>query len=222
MLEASEALEKLITLADPSADARVLAEALISRYGSLSMLLAAPPEDLTRVEGVRAPLAQLLRLLPSMARYDALDSFGPRPDVSTFRRAEGYMAALYVGRAYEHFFLLCLNSDGRLIRTALITRGTLDETAFYLRNMLDEALKAKAYAVVLAHNHPGGTSEPSQGDVSATRLAIRALSKVGVLVLDHAIIADGRALSMRAAGAIDESEFLDQAPGEALLRGWLG
>ena len=87
---------------------------------------------------------------------------------------------------------------------------------------MDEALKAKAHAVILAHNHPGGTSEPSHGDVSATRLAIRALSKMGIWVLDHAIIADGRALSMRAAGAIEESEFLNQSPEDKLLRGWLG
>ena len=221
MLEASQALEKLIALADPGADARAVAGALLTRYGSLLAVLAAPAEDLTRVEGVRAPLAQLLRLMPPMARYDALDGFGVRPDVSTFRRAEGYLSALYIGREYEHFYLLCLGQDGRLIKPALVTRGTLDETAFYLRNILDEALKARAYAVVLSHNHPGGTAEPSQGDVSATRLAIRALSKVGVMVLDHAIIADGRALSMRAAGVIDETDFLAQSPGDKLLVHWL-
>jgi DNA repair protein RadC len=221
VLDASHALEKLIALADTSADARAVAGALLSRYGSLLAVLAAPAEDLTRVEGVRAPLAQLLRLMPPMARYDALDGFGPRPDVSTFKRAEGYLSALYIGRDYEHFYLLCLGQDGRLAKAALITRGTLDETAFYLRNMLDEALSSRAYAVVLSHNHPGGTAEPSQGDVSATRLAIRALSKVGVLVLDHAVIADGRALSMRAAGMIDESVFLAQSPGDKLLGDWL-
>ena len=123
MLEASQALEKLIVLADPTADARVVAGALLTRYGSLLAVLAAPAEDLTRVEGVRAPLAQLLRLMPPMARYDALDGFGVRPDVSTFRRAEGYLSALYIGREYEHFYLLCLGQDGRLIKPALVTRG---------------------------------------------------------------------------------------------------
>jgi len=221
MLDASRALERLIALADPTAEARVVAGALFTRYGYLTTILTAPPEDLARVEGVRAPLAQLLRLMLPMARYEALDGFGPKPDLSSFRRAEGYLSALYIGREYEHFYLLCLDRDGRLIRSALVTRGTLDETAFYLRNMLDEALKARACAVVMSHNHPGGTAEPSQGDVSATRVAIRALSKVGVWVLDHAIIADGRALSMRAAGAIDESEYANQAPGEKLIRDWL-
>ena len=221
MLEPQEALEKLIALADPAADARALSSALLTRYGSLATLLAAPAEDLMRVEGVRAPLAQLLRLMPPLARYEALDHFGPRPDVSTFERAKGYLSALYVGREYEHFYLLCLGADGRLLRAPLVTRGTLDETAFYLRNILDEALSSRASAVVLSHNHPGGTPEPSQGDVAATRLAVRALSKVGVWVLDHVIVADGRALSMRAAGSLDETEFLSQAPGERLLLGWL-
>ena len=222
MTEPVTALAALIARADPGADAEAVSAALFSRYGSLPTLLSAPAEDLLRVPGVRAPLAQFLRLLPSLARYDALDSFGPKPNLATFRRAREYLSALYVGRAYEHFYLLCLSSDGRLIRAALITRGTLDETAFYLRNILDEALGSKAHAVVLAHNHPGGTSEPSQGDISATRLAIRALSKLGVVVLDHAIAADGLVISMRASGAIEEAEFINQSPGDALLRGWLG
>jgi DNA repair protein RadC len=98
MLESREALEKLIALAEPAADARAIAAALLTRYGSLATLLAAPAEDLTRVEGVRAQLAQLLRLMPPLARYEELDCFGPRPDVSTFERAKGYLSALYVGR----------------------------------------------------------------------------------------------------------------------------
>jgi DNA repair protein RadC len=222
MTDPVTALAALIARADSGVNAEAVATALLSRYGSLPTLLAAPAEDLLRVPGMRAPLAQFLRLLPSLARYDALDSFGPRPNLSTFARAREYLSAMYVGREYEHFYLLCLASDGRLIRAALITRGTLDETAFYLRNILDEALGSKAYAVVLAHNHPGGTPEPSQGDISATRLAIRALSKLGVLVLDHAIVADGLVISMRASGAIEEAEFINQSPGDALIRGWLG
>ncbi len=221
MLDIRQALERLIGLADPGADTGDVADALLSRYGSIPMILSAPAEDLMRVPGVRAPLAQMLRLMPSLDRYDALDALGPRPLLSTFKRAEAYLRALYVGRAYEHFYLLCLAADGRLIHAALITRGTLDETAFYLRNILDEALKSKARAVVLAHNHPGGSPEPSQGDVSATRLAIRALPKLGIAVLDHAIVAGGCARSMRAMGVIEEAEFLAQAPEDPLLLGWL-
>lgn len=222
MTDPVTALAALIGRADPGADAEAVSAALLARYGSLPMLLSASAEDLLRVPGVRAPLAQFLRMVPSLARYDALDGFGARPNLATLQRAREYLSALYVGRDYEHFYLLCLASDGRLIRAALITRGTLDETAFYLRNILDEALGSKACAVVLAHNHPGGTPEPSQGDVSATRLAIRALSKLGVWVLDHAIVADGLVISLRAKGTIEEAEFLNQSPGDALIRGWLG
>lgn len=222
MLEPRQALMRLVALADPEADAGAVAEALMARYGSLMMVLSAPAEDLARVPGVRAPLTRMIGLMPSLDRYDALDALGPRPLLRTSHRAEAYLRALYAGRVYEHFYLLCLAADGRLIRAALITRGTLDETAFYLRNILDEALGSKACAVVLAHNHPGGTPEPSQGDVSATRLAIRALSKLGVWVLDHAIVADGLVISLRAKGTIEEAEFLNQSPGDALIRGWLG
>jgi DNA repair protein RadC len=220
--DARDMLEGLIRRADPAADATALSGRLLERYGSLATLLSAPAEDLMRVDGVRAPLAQLLGLMPQLSRYVALDRLGPRPNLSTLRRAGQYLAALYVGRYYEHFHLLCLTREGRLIHAPLITRGTLDETAFYLRNMLDEALKARAHAVVLAHNHPGGTGEPSPGDVAATRHALRAMSRMDICVLDHVIVADGRAFSVRAAGLVDESVFLKQAPGDPLVEGWLG
>ena len=220
-MDAQAAVAELIALVDPGADAPRAASALLARYGAISQIASAPAEDIARAGGVNMQAAQLLRIVPSLARYQALDAHGERPLLSTFRRAAEYLPALYVGRGYEHFYLLYLGADGRLIRPALITRGTLDETAFYLRNMLDEALASKARAVVLAHNHPGGTDEPSEGDVTATRIAIRALSKVGIVVLDHAIIANGRANSMRAAGLIEEGEFLRQDPGEKLLLGWL-
>jgi len=221
-MDAQAALAELIALSDPGVDAHRAAAALFACYGAVSQIASAPAEDIVRAGGVSLQAAQLIRLVPSLARYQALDAFGKKPLISTFRRAEEYLPALYVGRSYEHFYLLCLDAGGRLIRPALITRGTLDETAFYLRNMLDEALSSKARAVVLSHNHPGGTDSPSEGDVTATRIAIRALSKVGVVVLDHAIIANGRANSMRAAGLIDEGDFLQQAPGDRLLSGWLG
>jgi len=220
-MDAQAALAELIALVDPGADAHRAAAALFARYGAISQIASAPAEDIVRA-GVNLRAAQLIRLVPSLARYQALDAHGQKPLISTFRRAAEYLPALYIGRSYEHFYLLCLDAGGRLIRPALITRGTLDETAFYLRNMLDEALSSKARAVVLSHNHPGGTDAPSEGDVTATRIAIRALSKVGVVVLDHAIIANGRANSIRAAGLIDEGEFLRQAPGDKLLLGWLG
>jgi len=220
-MDAQATLAELIALVDLGADAHRAAAALFARYGAISQIASAPAEDIV-CAGVNQRAAQLIRLVPSLARYQALDAHGQKPLISTFRRAAEYLPALYIGRSYEHFYLLCLDAGGRLIRPALITRGTLDETAFYLRNMLDEALSSKARAVVLSHNHPGGTDAPSEGDVTATRIAIRALSKVGVVVLDHAIIANGRANSIRAAGLIDEGEFLRQAPGDKLLLGWLG
>jgi DNA repair protein RadC len=221
MTGAQALLEKLIARVDPAADAAGISARLIERYGALEPVLSAPAEELMRVEGMRPPLARFLRMMPQFARYTALERFGPRADLSGFERARGYFEALFIGLYYEHFYLICLSKAGRLIHAPMVTRGTLDETAFYLRNMLEEALKARAHGVVLSHNHPGGTREASPGDVAATRHAIRALSAVGIPVIDHVIVANGRALSLRAAGLIDEAEFIGQAPGDRLLRGWL-
>ncbi len=109
-----------------------------------------------------------------------------------------------------------------MIRAALITRARWDETAFYLRNILGRGAQIKGPGGGAGAQPSGGSPEPSPGDVSATKLALRALPRLGIIVLDHAIVAGDRAFSMRAAGAIDEADFLAQAPGDTLLSGWLG
>ncbi len=215
-------LTTLLRRGSRGVDAPALAKEMLKRHGSLAPILESQVQDLVDAEGLNRSGAQLISLIPHLARYVRVQQAMPKGALTTLKQAGELLCALFMGFHYERVCLLCLDGNGKLLQAAQIHEGTVDETPFYLRNILETAARAGAEAVVLSHNHPGGTMHPSQPDVRTTLRAVKALSAVGVLVLDHVIVADGRAVSMHKDGPIERDVFLAQDPGSALLKGWLG
>lgn len=83
-----------------------------------------------------------------------------------------------------------------MLSPALLHKGTIDQVQIYPREVVETALRYHAHAVLLAHNHPSGTAEPSQDDYDATRAVISALNVIGVRVIDHLIFAGSTVYSM--------------------------
>jgi DNA repair protein RadC len=100
-----------------------------------------------------------------------------------------YLRLCLCGLAHEVFFALWLDSQNRLIVGEELFRGTLTQTSVYPREVVKRALWHNAAAVVLAHNHPSGVSEPSTADQSLTRELKQALALIDARVLDHFIVA---------------------------------
>ncbi|MFP4683975.1 MAG: RadC family protein [Ectothiorhodospira sp.] len=92
------------------------------------------------------------------------------------------------GLEHEMFAVLFLDNRHRLIRYQELFRGTVDGTSVHPREVVKEALRHNAAAVILAHNHPSGVTEPSRADETITRRLEEALSLVDVRVLDHLVI----------------------------------
>ena len=90
----------------------------------------------------------------------------------------------------------------RIIELKQMFRGTVTQTSVYPREVVKEALACNSAAVVLAHNHPSGSVEPSRADEFLTQTLKSALALVDVRVLDHVIVAPGQALSMAERGLI--------------------
>ena len=93
------------------------------------------------------------------------------------------------GRDYESCTVLFLDSGHRLIECVEMFRGTINVAQVYPREIVKECLWRGAAAVVLAHNHPGGFSGPSDADRHITRRIQQALALVDIRVLDHIIVA---------------------------------
>ncbi|WP_313500242.1 RadC family protein [Stutzerimonas nitrititolerans] len=100
-----------------------------------------------------------------------------------------YLGAKLAGLEHEVFAVLFLDNQHRLIEYIEMFRGTIDSASVYPREVVKEALKRNAAAVILSHNHPSGHAEPSQADRTLTERLKDALGLVDVRTLDHIIVA---------------------------------
>lgn len=218
-----DVLSGLIFRASPRMDARAIAQRMLLRHGSLGPVLESQTADLMRQEGLNRNAAQLLNLVPQLTRYLARAELAEHASpIDTLQSAECYLRAQYIGVHHEQLYLLSLDGKGRLLSSALVQQGTLDATPFYLREILEAAMRAGAEAIVLSHNHPGGSRFASKADADATLRTLSAVKQMGIILVDHIIIADGDAISMHELGPMPRRMFLDQDAKSGLLRGWLG
>ena len=98
--------------------------------------------------------------------------------------------------------MLCVTTKHRVIAYYEVSRGTLDATLVHPREVFKAAILANAAAIVVAHNHPSGDPTPSIDDLALTARLKQAGEVLGIPVLDHIILADGRSVSMKQIGRL--------------------
>jgi DNA repair protein RadC len=180
-----------------------LAQELLDAFGGLHGLLHAGIEDLKCIKGLggTAKRAELMAVLEiarramgqRMKERDCLDSVGS---------VKKFLQLHLATRPREVFAVVFLDAKNRLIAMEEMFQGTLTQTSVYPREVVKGALDHRAASVVLAHNHPSGSVEPSHADATLTRTLKSALALIDVQVLDHVIVAPGQALSMAEYGMI--------------------
>ena len=197
-----EALELLLYYAIPRRDTNPIAHALMERYGSLSAVLAAPVEDLKKVEGVGESAAILLKLAPQLYRKAKMSDAEQETILSSVERVGAYLLERFAGEKNEVVYQLCLDRKGKLLACKKLGEGGVASADLDIRRLVENALLTGASSVVLAHNHPSGVALPSRDDYAATDRAKTALAVVGVALTDHIIVADGDFVSMADSGYI--------------------
>jgi len=166
-----------------------LGRELIQRFGSLNRLFAASLAEFAAVPGMgEAKYAQLQAVL-EMAKRALGEQLAARELLSSPQAVRDYLRLTLAGLQHEVFFVLWLDAQNRLIAAEELFRGTLTQTSVYPREVVKRALAHNAAAVILAHNHPSGSAEPSAADESLTRALKAALALVDVRLLDHFIVA---------------------------------
>lgn len=171
--------------------------------------------------GVHHIDALAFSIIPDFCRFVESRSYGEHPQIGRFMFARDYVAAQFIGRQDEHLYLFCINARGTLKEPVVLHRGVEDRAIFSMPRLMMEVMRYRPSAVLLAHNHPGGTMRPSQDDILCTRQVIDALTLIGIPLLDHLIIAERQAISMRENGFIPECVWMSQHPKHYLLRNWL-
>ncbi len=180
-----------------------LAARLLDTFGSLKNVLEARPEQIRMVKGIGNRTASLIGMMVPMVRtWTRLCQQVPEK-IGNSREAENFCLSLLGGERLENFYVIALNAKCNVLGRRKISSGSLSEVSAYPRLVMETALNYNAHSVLLTHNHPGGTCAPSPEDISSTIQLQRLLNGVGILVLDHIIVAGDRTYSMIQHGDID-------------------
>ena len=179
-----------------------LARELLTRFGSLRALLEAGCAQFCESPGLGdAKYAQLQAVL-EMARRHLQEKLVRGDALSNIDDTRAYLTACLRAYPHEVFGCLFLDNRHRVIAFEELFHGTLDGASVHPREVVKRALAHNAAALIFAHNHPSGVSEPSRADEQITLRLKEALALVDIRVLDHFIIGDGRALSLAERGIL--------------------
>ncbi len=199
--EPHEALEMILYFSISRRDTNKLAHELIDHFGSFHAVLEANREDLIKF-GVTENTAALLNMFPSFLNYYNQSRATGTPNLSDLT-SMGNLAVSKIGtRPYEVFGMICLTTQRKYINFEIIDEGTANTTNVSPRKVAECALRNKATSVVFVHNHPGGSLSPSIEDKALTDRLTNMLSTIGINVIDHIIVANGRFMSMCERGMI--------------------
>jgi DNA repair protein RadC len=196
-----ELLEYLLMLAIPRRDTKPLARQLVAEFGSYGAVVTADPTGLAKfglsegaIGAIKVAQASALRLLKQSA--------SDRPVLGNWQALIDYLHAAMAHRMTESVRILHLNAKNMLIRDELVSEGSIDQSAIYVREVVKRALELGSAALILVHNHPSGDPQPSRQDIALTKEVIAACKPLGIGVHDHLIIGTSGQASLRTMGLI--------------------
>ena len=174
----------------PRLDTNELAHKMINQYGSLHNLLDANPLEISQKCKVTKHVAVLVSMVPHLSKHYNLSKWKKgAARLMTSAQAGEYCTSLFMGEVNECMYLICLNQQRYIISAEKISEGSISQTVVYPRHIIQVALRHRAVAVIIAHNHPGGSLAPSKSDLDLTQQIIKTLSSIDINVEDHIIVA---------------------------------
>lgn len=179
-----------------------LAREALSRFGSLSALLAADIAALTASPGLGTAKYVQLQAVLEIARRALRERLDRGSALNSPQAVRDYLRLMLQDRPHEVFGVVFLDAQNRVLAVEELFRGTLTQTSVYPREVVKRALAHNAAAAIFAHNHPSGVAEPSRSDEALTIALRQALALVDVRVLDHFVIGGGMAMSFAERGLL--------------------
>ena len=198
--EEHQVLELLLFYGIPQRDTNPIAHDLMQRFGSLSRVLEASPEELMEVNYIGDNVATLFKLVTALGRYYQVNCAMREKILTTIDECGKYLTPFFFGRQQETVFLLCLDAKCKVLCCEKVGQGGVNSAGVPIRQIVETALKANATSAILAHNHPSGLALPSREDVQTTRRVSAALDAVEIELTDHIIVADQDWVSLAQSG----------------------
>jgi len=197
-----EVIEYLLMTAIPRKDVKPLAKSLLSRFGGLAGVLNADPAALARHPGMGETSAAALKIVALATRRLARTGVQDQPVLASWQALIDYLTVEMAHLRHERVRALYLDTRNRLVSDELLSEGSLDEAAIHPREVVKKALDLGAAALILVHNHPSGSPEPSRADIQITNRIAEAARLLGISLHDHVIVGKEGHVSLRAKGLI--------------------
>lgn len=201
-----EILELLLTYAIPRRDTKPIAYALITRFGSLHGVLQASVRELMQVDGIGENAATLLSMMMPLYRAYHKSTEEEMPVLKNLQQCVAYCKGLFTGERYEKLYAVCLDGRMRRINTVLIASGDVNQVPVFARHVLSAASQCNASGMIITHNHPNGTAQPSSEDVVLTEALAQILTGINVVLYDHVIVSPTETYSFRREGLMEEED----------------
>jgi DNA repair protein RadC len=196
-LQDYEIVELILTFAIPRKDTKPIAKDLLRRYKTLSGLLHADRDDVAMVPGVGRRAGLLFTLFRDVATYCLAEKYHKRPIIHHRHDVQEYLRFAFGLRPTEYVAVLFLDNGNNVIETEIVHEGTVNQCAVYPRTIIEKALRYKATSIIMAHNHPGGSVEPSQSDWAITERLFNICTLMDMPLLDHVIVARDAVVSLK-------------------------
>lgn len=156
---------------------------------------------LRAARGDEALVAQLVLIRQAM-RTVLRQGVEDRPLIEHYSQLQDYLRFAQGCAITEQVRILYLDTGNRLLREEIPSQGTIDESPFYVREIVRRGLELGAAGLILVHNHPSEIAEPSVSDKAVTRRIAGAARELGMSVLDHLIVTRSEVFSFRAEGLL--------------------
>jgi len=197
-----EILELLLTYAIPRKDVKPLAKALLKEFGSLKGCLDADLAELKKIKGIGEHGALILKVVKEFSSLYLKQKAMEKAQISCTEELLGYCRFYFGGLKDERFCVIYLDTQNRIIEMETIQEGIVNQAVVYPRKVLENALRRKAAAIILVHNHPSGYVKPSEADIRLTKKIQETAKILEILVHDHIIIGEDRVFSFREEGIL--------------------
>jgi len=198
----TELIALLLGSGTRSRGALLVAQDVIAAADGAQGLARIGIDALCRIGGVGPSRAARLLAAVELGRRTLFGDPGDRPRMLTPKHLAGYLVPRYSGSAVERFGVMLLDQKQRVIRSEILTVGTIEAGLMHPRDVFRVAMLASASGVVVFHNHPSGDPSPSAEDRFATRRLFEAGELVGIPLLDHVILGATEFYSFKQAGVL--------------------
>lgn len=197
-----EVIELLLTYTIPRKDVKPLAKALLAKFHDFRGILDADLKELEDTPGLGAHSAILIKLLKDIAAIYLGEKARRKVQISSSRELLDYCKLAFGGLKDERFSAIYLDAQNKIIEIETIQEGIVNQAVVYPRKIFENALRKKATALILVHNHPSGAVRPSPADINLTKIIRDTGRALNIDVHDHVIVGENNYYSFREEGVV--------------------